>query len=172
MRDPGSGERLEQKLAALAHDTARLNDIREIKELMSRYGRYMNMERWTDWYRLFTEDCYLDWPEIQKRASSRQELIEIWEEDFTPLSIHHYHTPEIELVDETTAYGKNALAVEVYVNPQPRGFNGRFHWWGSGHYVEEFKKVDGRWLIHRFLLSQTHKTQEYYERAVLKSTTL
>lgn len=172
MSAQGFEERLQQKQEALARDTAKLQAIREIRALRARYARYMNLERWTDWYRLFAEDCIVDWPEINKRAEGRAQLIEIWDEDFTPVSIHHNHTPEIEIIDDASARAIVALGVQVYVDPHPRGFNGRFHWWGSGHYVEEFTKVDGQWLISRFLLSQTHKTQEYYERAVLRSSTI
>lgn len=58
-------------------------------------------------------------------------------------SVHHGHTPEIELATETTACGVWAMEDRLWFA------RGEVTEWlhGYGHYHEEYRKVDGRWLI-------------------------
>jgi hypothetical protein len=58
-------------------------------------------------------------------------------------SVHHGHTPEIELTSDTTARGVWAMEDRLWWS------NGdtEEHLHGYGHYHEEYRKVDGTWLI-------------------------
>lgn len=58
-------------------------------------------------------------------------------------SVHHGHTPEIELTSETTARGVWAMEDRLWFR------RGDVVEWlhGYGHYHEEYRKVHGRWLI-------------------------
>ncbi len=58
-------------------------------------------------------------------------------------SVHHGHTPEIALTSATTATGIWAMEDELWWT------NGDFeeHLHGYGHYHEEYRRIEGRWLI-------------------------
>lgn len=58
-------------------------------------------------------------------------------------SVHHGHTPEIELTSDTTARGVWAMEDKLWWS------NGdtEEHLHGYGHYHEEYRRVDGTWLI-------------------------
>ncbi|MGW0042136.1 nuclear transport factor 2 family protein [Rhodococcus sp. NPDC003348] len=58
-------------------------------------------------------------------------------------SVHHGHTPEIELTSATTARG--VWAMEDHLWWQDGDVEQSLH--GYGHYHEEYRCVDGRWLI-------------------------
>ena len=62
----------------------------------------------------------------------------------TPVTtVHHGHMPEIELTSDTTARGIWAMEDKLWWT------NGDHeeHLHGYGHYHEEYRKEDGRWLI-------------------------
>ena len=58
-------------------------------------------------------------------------------------TVHHGHAPEIELTSDDTARGIWAMEDKLWWT------NGDHeeHLHGYGHYHEEYRKVDGRWLI-------------------------
>lgn len=58
-------------------------------------------------------------------------------------SVHHAHTPQIELTSDTTARGTWAMEDKLWWT------NGDHeeHLHGYGHYHEEYRKVGERWLI-------------------------
>lgn len=59
-------------------------------------------------------------------------------------SVHHGHTPEIELTSETTARGVWAMEDRLWW-ARADGTSEWLH--GYGHYHEEYRKVGERWLI-------------------------
>jgi hypothetical protein len=63
-------------------------------------------------------------------------------------TVHHGHSPHIEITGPGTATGWWALSDYVELaEGTPPGFR------GYGYYDESYRKVDGRWLIARFELS-------------------
>lgn len=60
-------------------------------------------------------------------------------------SVHHGHTPEIELTSDTTARGVWAMEDQLWWSNPHTGVEEHLH--GYGHYHEEYRRVDGRWLI-------------------------
>ncbi|MBM9458336.1 nuclear transport factor 2 family protein [Nocardioides sp. zg-536] len=58
-------------------------------------------------------------------------------------SVHHGHTPEIELTSATTARGVWAMEDHLWWSDE----DGEYHLHGYGHYHEEYRREDGRWLI-------------------------
>ena len=66
-------------------------------------------------------------------------------------SVHHGHTPEIELTSDTTARGVWAMEDRLWWTRTGGGpgSDGTTEEWlhGYGHYHEEYRKVGGRWLI-------------------------
>jgi hypothetical protein len=63
------------------------------------------------------------------------------------VTVHHCHTPEIEVTSSTTATG--VWAMEDMLR-WPNGME--LH--GYGHYHETYAKVDGRWRIKRSTLTR------------------
>ncbi|QDQ96336.1 nuclear transport factor 2 family protein [Tomitella fengzijianii] len=66
-------------------------------------------------------------------------------------SVHHGHTPEIELTSDTTARGVWAMEdlLRWTRTGGDAGADENTDEWlhGYGHYHEEYRKVGGRWLI-------------------------
>ena len=58
-------------------------------------------------------------------------------------TVHHAHTPEIEITSETTATG--VWAMEDLLWWEDAGETQHAH--GYGHYYETYEKLDGVWLI-------------------------
>ncbi len=81
-------------------------------------------------------------------------------------SVHHGHTPEIELTSDTTARGVWAMEDRLWWT-RP-GADGDTEEWlhGYGHYHEEYRCVDGRWLISYRALSRLRvdATPGFYDR--------
>ncbi len=69
-------------------------------------------------------------------------------------SVHHGHTPEIVLTSDTTATGIWAMEDELWWT------NGDVeeHLHGYGHYHEEYRKVEGKWLISYRTLTRLRET--------------
>ena len=67
---------------------------------------------------------------------------------------HHGHTPEIVLTSDTTATGIWAMEDELWWT------NGDVeeHLHGYGHYHEEYRKVEGKWLISYRKLTRLRET--------------
>ena len=64
-------------------------------------------------------------------------------------SVHHGHTPEIELTSDTTARGVWAMEDRLWwTRPGTDGAPAIEEWLhGYGHYHEEYRYEGGRWLI-------------------------
>lgn len=60
-------------------------------------------------------------------------------------SVHHGHTPEIELTSDTTARGVWAMEDKLWWTDPDTGEEEHLH--GYGHYHEEYRLVEGWWLI-------------------------
>src|ERR1700678_1057947 len=83
--------------------------IEEIKQLKARYFRLVDTKQWTQWGRLFTVDVVVDFSDDnrgQPPIRGRDELRTTVERLLGPcLSLHHGHTPEIEILSPTRARG-------------------------------------------------------------------
>jgi len=83
--------------------------------------------------------------------------------DVPVVSVHHGHTPEIELTSDTTARGVWAMEDRLWWT---RG-DGTTEWLhGYGHYHEEYRKVGDRWLISYRALTRLRvdASPGFYER--------
>ncbi|MEV6655063.1 nuclear transport factor 2 family protein [Streptomyces sp. NPDC051219] len=134
---------------AAVDDLSRLLAIEEIKQLKARYFRYLDQHRWEDYRSLFTDDLVLDIPKTPEPRRDRDQFVDGARANLDGgLSIHHGHTPEITILDDTTAEG--IWAMEDFVAPDPA--SGRSPFAGAGYYVEEYRKVDGSWKIAKLSL--------------------
>lgn len=70
-------------------------------------------------------------------------------------TVHHGHNPEIDVLSPVSARGVWAMEDRLWWT------NGDHEEWlhGFGHYHEEYRRVDGRWLISARTLTRTRVTQ-------------
>ena len=148
--------------------------IEEIKQLKAKYFQHLDAKNWEALASLFTRDALVDYSRHARNLIEQhgrrdtKPAPEDWV--FTggkavagflsPLladiiSTHHGHDPQVTVIGATTATGLWSLydrlesADEIY------------H--GYGHYEEEYRLVDGRWMISRLILTR--------ERSAIESKT-
>jgi hypothetical protein len=124
-----------------------LRDIEEIKQLKGRYFLLMDTKRWDDWRALFTDDARfagtLQDPDAGPDvfvAGVRDLLADV-------VSVHHGHTPVIELIDRDTARGVWAMYDWLEFEESHPLHQGLPHRIGYGHYEEEYRRDGGVWKI-------------------------
>jgi SnoaL-like domain len=132
--------------------------IEEIKKLFAARLRCMDTKDWDRYGDYHTEDVVSDsWRGLpdDKQPQTKGDNVVVGRERLAATirafldgpasiaSVHHGHTPEIELTSDTTAQGVWAMEDRLW------WANGdtEEHLHGYGHYHEEYRKVDGRWLI-------------------------
>jgi len=128
-------------------DAAQLAEIEAIKQLKSRYFRFMDQKRWDEFAGLFTADCEQEWQEAPGSAPrcnrGRDAVVAFIRDSLEGIdSIHHGHDPDIALTGPASATGVWALHDHC-----TRGGALVFH--GAGWYEDEYRKQDGAWRIHR-----------------------
>jgi uncharacterized protein (TIGR02246 family) len=119
-----------------------VDDIEAIKQLKARYFRTMDMKDWKAMRDVFHDDVVMDTTgsggQIVKGADDFLTFLEKAIGDV--VTVHHGHTPEIEITSPKSATGVWAMEDML------RWPNGReLH--GYGHYIETYEKVDGAWRI-------------------------
>jgi hypothetical protein len=129
-------------------------DIEQIKQLKARYFRLLDTKSWDQWAELFTEDAELQYPVALEGGTprvlrGREELRAGPRQGHGPaaVTVHHGHTPEIQLRPDGTAHGIWAM-FDFVDRPGDRRQ-------GYGHYYEEYiKDGDGQWRIRRSRLER------------------
>jgi len=137
------------------NDIERLLAIESIKQLKARYFRLLDTKAWADLTALFTDDAVMD---MRESTNVRDEsnlfiggpaFVRNLRGFIEPLvTVHHGHTPEIEVTSDHTASAVWAMEDTLWVpdsvaSPLPfKVLN------GHGHYHETYERnADGRWLI-------------------------
>lgn len=140
-------------------DLERLLAIEAIRQLKARYFRFMDTKDWSALPTVFAPDAQMDMrgetgddsglidggPQIAAFMRASVEHL---------VTVHHGHTPEIELLSATSARGLWAMEDKLW---KPEGskstlpFNA-LH--GYGHYHETYSKIGDQWLIQTTRLSR------------------
>lgn len=123
----------------------RLVAIEAIKLLKARYFRCLDTKDWAGFADLFTEDAVMDMTSEGAAITTGNREIAAFVEgavgDVT--TVHHGHTPEIEITSPTTATGLWAMEDKLR---WPHGAPlGSMH--GYGHYHETYELVSAEWRI-------------------------
>jgi SnoaL-like domain len=140
-------------VSAAVGDLERLVAIEEIKQLKARYFRTLDDHDWDAYVAAFTEDAVMDLTEEMARhagaavdagtdpvSKGRQAIRRFIAGALDgSVSVHEGHMPIIEITGPDTARGTWSLHDWVSFP------DSQFH--GYGHYHEEYRKVDGKWLI-------------------------
>ncbi len=126
-----------------------MDDIEAIKQLKARYFRTMDTKDWSAMRDQFCDDVVMDSTdsggEILTGADRCIEFLKGTIGDV--ITVHHGHTPEIELASATTARGIWAIE-DMLQWPDGRTLH------GFGHYHESYEKVDGTWRIKTLKLTR------------------
>jgi hypothetical protein len=126
-----------------------MNDIEAIKQLKARYFRTMDTKDWGAMRQLFCDDTCMDSTEsgggVLNGADNCINFLQGAIGDV--ITVHHGHTPEIELTSATTARGVWAME-DMLRWPDGRELH------GYGHYHETYEKVDGNWRIKTLKLTR------------------
>ncbi|WP_059020276.1 nuclear transport factor 2 family protein [Mycobacterium sp. M26] len=127
--------------------------LEEIKSVFAGRLRCMDAKDWDHYGDFHTDDIVSDtWRDARRTGpapvvTGRQALVAAIRATLdgpVPItSVHHGHTPQIELTSDTTARAVWAMEDRLWWT------NGDVeeHLHGWGHYHETYRNVDGRWLI-------------------------
>jgi hypothetical protein len=139
--------------------------IEEIKKVFAGRLRCMDTKDWDRYGDFHTEDVVSDsWRGLPRdkqpvsdgknvvvgRARLTATIRALLDGPVRITSVHHGYTPEIALTSDTTARGVWAMEDRLWWTNGDR----EEHLHGYGHYHEEYRKVDGRWLISARTLSR------------------
>jgi hypothetical protein len=143
------------------NDLEKLLAIEEIKQLKARYFRSIDTKSFEELRTVFTPDGVFDFgaalrdpingnpegvPEAPPIVGLENIIGAIGAALATGQSAHHGHTPEIEILSETTA--KALWPMEDVV------INDSVNFRGYGHYDETYEKLDEGWRIKTSLLTR------------------
>ena len=140
-------------------DIERLLAIESIKRTKARYFRFMDTKDWDALPTVFAPDAQMD---MRGETGDESGLITgganvaaFMRASVEHLvTVHHGHTPEIEILSATTARGLWAMEDKLW---KPEGsksmlpFNA-LH--GYGHYHETYTRIGDQWLIQTTRLSR------------------
>lgn len=140
--------------------------MEEIRQLKARYFRFLDTKDWDGMRTIWAADAVFDARTAQTIGGSaqtapsgsddwvysgRETIVDFIAAVATLPTAHHGHCHEIEILSPTEARG--IIAMEDRVWP----VTGKTHdtsLHGYGHYVEEYRCVDGRWQIARSTLTR------------------
>lgn len=120
-----------------------LSDVEAIKQLKARYFRTLDTKDWAAMRQVFTDDVVMD------TTDSPGGTVVTGADEFMAflltvigdvITVHHGHTPEIELTSATTATGVWAME-DMLRWPGGREMH------GYGHYHETYEWAEGEWRI-------------------------
>ena len=122
--------------------------IEAIKQLKYNYVWALDHHDWDAYAECFTVDATSSFGSeaaegdlvFQGRAAIVQGIADSMDNPLK-VSMHQVHHPQIELIDERHAKGRWYLHDQVFCEAQKWLLN------GSAFYVDEYTRVDGRWLI-------------------------
>jgi len=126
-----------------------LLNLEELRALKARYCRYVDTKQWDAWRGIFTEDVVF--AGLSAPFATLDEFIETQRCRLgDAVSVHHCHTPELELTGPQTAKGLWAMCdyVEYPWQAERRGFV------GYGFYDEEYRLEEGEWKISRLRMER------------------
>ena len=133
----------------------RIEAIEEIKRLKARYFRCMDTKDWVGFAEVFAPDAVMDMSgEIgDERGITRgaAEIVAFVRGAIEAVeTVHHGHTPEIDVTSGTTATG--TWAMEDTLRWPDGGPLRSMH--GYGHYHETYERIDGQLYIKTLSLTR------------------
>ncbi len=127
----------------------RLVAIEEIKQLKAKYFYAYDNKLWDMWRdEVWAPDARLEVPEMGRDIAPRDAMIAwVIEQSADQVSVHHGHTPIIEITSDTTATGLWAMEDRLYRSKEHPLNGDTAYVLGFGHYHETYVKLDVGWRI-------------------------
>lgn len=127
----------------------RLVAIEEIKQLKAKYFYAYDNKLWDMWRdEVWAPDARLEVPEMGRDIAPRDAMIAwVIEQSADQVSVHHGHTPIIEITSDTTATGLWAMEDRLYRSKEHPLNGDTAYVRGFGHYHETYVKLDVGWRI-------------------------
>lgn len=146
----------------------RLAAIEEIKQLKARYFYGYDHKDWDFWRNeVWAPDGRLEVPEANLAMGPRETMIDwVIAQAADQVSIHHGHTPIIEITSPVTATGIWAMEDRIYRSKE-HPLNGDTHLViGFGHYHEIYVRLDVGWRIRSTRLTRLTRLRTVYEKVL------
>jgi SnoaL-like domain len=144
----------------------KLQAIDEIRQLKSRYFRFLDTKDWSGMATIFCADAVFDLRAGAQDGPNgtlggpenilhgREQILEFFAASMPgTVSVHHGHGHEITL--ETAEKARGIVAMEDLIY---REDNGALRLHGYGHYHEVYAREDGQWRIAQSRLSRLKAT--------------
>lgn len=147
-----------ERLAPLEYLAA----VEAIKQLKARYFWGYDNQDWAFWRdEVWAPEGRLEVPEIDVVIGPREAMIEwVIARAADQVSVHHGHTPIIDITSPTTAKGIWAMEDRLYRSKEhPLGGDTSLVI-GFGHYHETYVKLDIGWRILSTRLTRLHTVHE------------
>jgi hypothetical protein len=127
----------------------RLVAIEEIKQLKAKYFYGYDHKDWVMWRdEVWAPEGRLEVPEMNRNIGPREAMIEwVIAQAADQVSVHHGHTPIIEITSDTTATGIWAMEDRIYRSKEHPLNGDTSVVLGFGHYHEAYVKLDTGWRI-------------------------
>ena len=132
-------------------ETQRLIDIEAIKQLRGRYSRAVDTKDWDLFGNSLTEDARLS-SEGGEHEGRGAIVAAVSGALASATTVHHQHTPEIEITGPDTATGTWAMEDVVRI--------GTFVLHGYGYYAEGYERTSLGWRIASSTLTRLHVETE------------
>jgi hypothetical protein len=130
--------------AGLESRIKRLEDLEEIKQLMSLYCYHADNRDGANWSQVFTEDGVFE-TDIYGTYEGRATIRALEHRSFAI----HYNTNPIIDIDGDKAVGRWLLLMPCSFDDQ---FGGKRAVWAAAKYVNDLARVNGKWLFKRVRL--------------------
>jgi hypothetical protein len=127
----------------------RLVAIEEIRQLKAKYFYGYDHKDWAMWRdEVWAPEGRLEVPEMNRNIGPREAMMEwVLAQSADQVSVHHGHTPIIEITSDTTATGIWAMEDRIYRSKEyPLNGDTAFVL-GFGHYHEAYVKLAVGWRI-------------------------
>ena len=134
-----------------------LYDIEKIKQLKARYFRALDTNDWSLFGDTLSADCSASYSDGRLVRDSRESIVEFMAKHMsgpTLLSMHHGHTPEIDIIDENNATGI------WYLHDQVLDLKTMTQLSGAAIYNDKYVRESDGWKICETGYTRTF---EYYE---------
>lgn len=138
----------------------KLDAIESIKRLKALYFFCMDTKNWEKFAEVFAEDCVMDMageapPGVDPAMMvyrGRDQIIGAISQGLSSFTtVHHGHTPIIDIESDDSASGIWAMEDNFY-------FPDGGHMEGYGHYRDQYRKVDGQWRIAATTVTRLRKS--------------
>ncbi|MBR5485944.1 MAG: nuclear transport factor 2 family protein [Oscillospiraceae bacterium] len=122
----------------------RLEDIEEIKSLMGKYYRCLDLKDWDNLKTCFSPNVVTSYSDGKLCFKGPDETVGFFAKVMgfdDQISQHQGHTPEITIDDENNAHGHWYLQDYLVIRKHNLGLR------GTAIYTIKYEKVDGAWKI-------------------------